>query len=230
MRSFTQSLKSVATVEAAGLALVELARGFRFTNLVIVDPAKAFEAPSSELVFVSRSMSDAQTFAKNRPLCENPVSRLCWQLGEPQSLTEMRHSLGMSEGDFWSLVPPWMHGTDALTANAHTGRSRQLSLMYWGQRGAVTGAMRSVLLIASRMACEHLGDLDNKPAAPAQLSAREEAALRLIAAGRTDEDAGQVLGITARTIRFHIDNAKIKLGVTTRAQAVLKILRGDLPC
>jgi DNA-binding CsgD family transcriptional regulator len=101
--------------------------------------------------------------------------------------------------------------------------------MFWGHHGVVTGAMRSVLLMASRMTCEHLGALNNKHTAAARLSPREEAALRLIATGKSDKEAGQLLGITARTIRFHVDNAKTKLGVTTRAQVVLKMLRGDVP-
>ena len=57
------------------------------------------------------------------------------------------------------------------------------------------------------------------------LSPREAECLRLSAHGNTDGDIGRKLGISARTARFHIENAKKKLGVATRVQAVAEALR-----
>jgi DNA-binding CsgD family transcriptional regulator len=37
-----------------------------------------------------------------------------------------------------------------------------------------------------------------------------------------------MLSISARTVRFHIDNSKQKLGVETRMQAITKSLREKL--
>lgn len=57
------------------------------------------------------------------------------------------------------------------------------------------------------------------------LSPRETAILSWAAAGRTDAEIGGLLRISARTVRFHTDNAKRKLRVTTRIQAVTEALR-----
>jgi DNA-binding CsgD family transcriptional regulator len=57
------------------------------------------------------------------------------------------------------------------------------------------------------------------------LSAREAQCLRQVAIGRPDAEIGQLLGISPRTVRFHVDSAKAKLGVSTRIQAVAKALR-----
>ena len=56
------------------------------------------------------------------------------------------------------------------------------------------------------------------------LSTREIQCLRALANGKTDVEAAKELGITRRTVRFHIDSAKAKLGVDTRVQAVAKAL------
>lgn len=60
------------------------------------------------------------------------------------------------------------------------------------------------------------------------LSAREIACLRALATGKTDSEAAKELGISQRTVRFHIDAVKAKLGVATRVQAVAKALRDKI--
>ncbi len=58
----------------------------------------------------------------------------------------------------------------------------------------------------------------------AALSAREIEALACVFAGLTDLGAARKMGIGERTARFHIDNARRKLGARTRAQAVAAAL------
>jgi two-component system response regulator NreC len=50
-----------------------------------------------------------------------------------------------------------------------------------------------------------------------RLSPREREVLRLVAGGRTASDVGQVLGISAHTVRRHVSNLSAKLGVAGRA-------------
>ena len=57
------------------------------------------------------------------------------------------------------------------------------------------------------------------------LSPRETECLRWAALGKTDNEIGTILTISPRTARFHIENAKKKLGVATRIQAVTEALR-----
>lgn len=57
------------------------------------------------------------------------------------------------------------------------------------------------------------------------LTARELECLTWVSRGKTDQEIAQVLSVAPRTIRFHIDNAKTKLGVETRVQAVARLLR-----
>jgi DNA-binding CsgD family transcriptional regulator len=57
------------------------------------------------------------------------------------------------------------------------------------------------------------------------LTARERECLHWVSQGKTDFEIGVILGISARTARFHIENSKRKLGVTSRVQAVTAAMR-----
>lgn len=54
------------------------------------------------------------------------------------------------------------------------------------------------------------------------LSKREYNTISLLAQGNTDKEIGKKLGISPRTVESHINNAKIKLNVTTRAELIVK--------
>jgi len=60
------------------------------------------------------------------------------------------------------------------------------------------------------------------------LSDREIETLTWVARGKTSAEIGQMLGLSKRTVDFHIDNARIKLGVATRIQAAVKATTGGL--
>lgn len=57
------------------------------------------------------------------------------------------------------------------------------------------------------------------------LTARELECLTWVSRGKTDQAIASILAVAPRTVRFHIDNAKAKLGVETRVQAVARLLR-----
>ena len=59
---------------------------------------------------------------------------------------------------------------------------------------------------------------------PRPLSERERECLALAAQGKSDWAAGRILGISERTVHNHIENAKRRLRVTTRVQAIVQAL------
>ena len=61
-----------------------------------------------------------------------------------------------------------------------------------------------------------------------KLSRRELECLRFAAEGKSAWDTATILGLSARTVKFHWDNAKEKLGVRTLRQAVV-ILQSAIP-
>src|ERR1700730_4672411 len=55
-----------------------------------------------------------------------------------------------------------------------------------------------------------------------QLNDREVETLTWVARGKTSAEIAQILGLAKRTVDFHIDNARTKLGAVTRTEAVVK--------
>jgi DNA-binding NarL/FixJ family response regulator len=61
-----------------------------------------------------------------------------------------------------------------------------------------------------------------------KLNDREVEVLTWVARGKTSIEIAQIIGLTKRTIDFHIDNARGKLGAATRTEAVIKANAGRL--
>ena len=60
------------------------------------------------------------------------------------------------------------------------------------------------------------------------LNEREVEVLTWAARGKTSAEIAKILELTKRTVDFHIDNARGKLGAATRTEAVLKAATGRL--
>ena len=61
-----------------------------------------------------------------------------------------------------------------------------------------------------------------------QLNDREIETLTWVARGKTSLEISQILNLSKRTVDFHIDNARNKLGVSTRTEAAIKAVTGRL--
>jgi DNA-binding NarL/FixJ family response regulator len=63
---------------------------------------------------------------------------------------------------------------------------------------------------------------------PVHLAEREIETLTWAARGKTSAEIALILGLSKRTVDFHLDNARSKLGVATRTQAVMKAATAQL--
>lgn len=61
-----------------------------------------------------------------------------------------------------------------------------------------------------------------------KLTLREMECMTWVAAGKSNWDIGQVLGISEATAHFHVENAKKKLGKSTRTEAVAMLVMHGL--
>jgi DNA-binding response OmpR family regulator len=60
------------------------------------------------------------------------------------------------------------------------------------------------------------------------LREREVETLTWAARGKTFWEIGEILGLSKRTVEFHLESARRKLGVATRTQALIKAATGHL--
>jgi DNA-binding CsgD family transcriptional regulator len=91
------------------------------------------------------------------------------------------------------------------------------------KRGPFSDKEKSLLAMLSLCFHERVRNLAPKhgcAVAPVGLTKREIDVLQLIARGTTDRKVGQKLGISPSTAHEHFENAKKKLKVSTRAEAI----------
>jgi DNA-binding NarL/FixJ family response regulator len=143
------------------------------------------------------------------------------------------------------LELPGRGGLEAIPdlAAAHEGM-RILVLTAYDTDERVVGAIRagangyllkgaSIEEIARAIRTVHAGETYLEPRAASRviaqlhpsrragsLTERERAVLRLVAAGRSNKQIARHLGITERTVKFHVTSILNKLGADNRAQAV----------
>lgn len=92
-----------------------------------------------------------------------------------------------------------------------------------GDRAALAAAAKCLFEVFSRAL-----NLDSA-LRPAALTPREREAVALVAMGHTDERIAARLGISAATVRHHIDNVREKLDAASRAEAVaLLAIAGEI--
>jgi DNA-binding NarL/FixJ family response regulator len=60
------------------------------------------------------------------------------------------------------------------------------------------------------------------------LNEREIEALTWVARGKTSAEVADLVGLSKRTVDFHLDNARVKLGAATRTEAAIKAAMGKL--
>lgn len=129
-----------------------------------------------------------------------------------------------SFGSYWEALAEAGIG-DALCATSY-GANRAIASVHlgFGKAGFELEDVRAVSL-AGLMLTEHLLSLNPEIAAdPVRLTGRERDCLAFVAEGKSDWDISVILGLSAATVRFHVDNARRKLDAVNRAQAVAKMV------
>jgi LuxR family quorum sensing-dependent transcriptional regulator len=125
----------------------------------------------------------------------------------------------MSEAGIGDAICATSYGPDRAIASLHLGFARS----DFDPKEARTIHAAGLLLTERLM--EFLVPTGDLPA----LTARERDCLAFVADGRTDWEISTLLGISESTTRFHLNNARRKLGAVNRAQAVARLaIRGML--
>lgn len=109
----------------------------------------------------------------------------------------------------------------AVPTPERAGRAGVLSLAF--ERFALSPYETRMLQFLAIVAYERMRALAAPPQSPVQLTTRERDCLAFVAEGNSDAAIGDILGVSANTVHWHVENAKRKLGVRSRSQAVAKL-------
>jgi DNA-binding CsgD family transcriptional regulator len=170
------------------------------------------------------SVSDAKGFGTRSFVLQAACRRMApftWlDILQNQALLTAEREVWDTARDFgWTdgfVVP--IHGPHGYLAVVTMGsRERDLDLRV---------ERRAQLQMMAVLAHERYRTLGNPSSADVRdiLSARELECLRWVAAGKTDWEIGIILNLSASTVRFHIDRARIKLDARTRPPAVAQVM------
>jgi DNA-binding CsgD family transcriptional regulator len=126
-------------------------------------------------------------------------------------------------GPYWDALSEAGIG-DALCATSY-GPERTIASLHlgFGTRDLSKEDTRALqmagLVLTERLLDFDIPEHDNRPA----LTRREHDTLGFVADGKTDWEISVILGVSEATVRFHVDNARRKLGATNRAHAVARM-------
>ncbi|AZO15044.1 MULTISPECIES: LuxR C-terminal-related transcriptional regulator [unclassified Mesorhizobium] len=131
-------------------------------------------------------------------------------------------------GAYWEALSE-ANIDDALCATSYGAEGVIASLHLGFHRREFAPDERFAIHMAGLALTERLMSLTSPPPTTAvRLTTRERDSLALVAEGKTDWEISVILGIAEATVRFHVDNARRKLGAVNRAQAVARLVNQRL--
>ncbi len=160
----------------------------------------------------------------------HPCIRYAATAHAPFTVREVSALEAFRDTDWAAYLPPLILAGEGLIVPVRRGQDIMGGMVFGGEKPDISPLVRAILQVASHAAVLRVDGLKNQtvPLPAPALSAREIQCLTHIASGHEDEQISQMLGISPRTVRFHVDSAKVKLGVNSRVQAVTKALRDRL--
>ncbi|WP_296598539.1 helix-turn-helix transcriptional regulator [Phenylobacterium sp.] len=132
-------------------------------------------------------------------------------------------------GAYWEAMGEARIG-DAVCATSY-GRGRAIASLHLGFHDPdlapeeAFAAQMAGLMLTERL----IGfALENPADDEVRLTERERDTLAWVAEGKSDWEISVILGLSETTVRFHVDNARRKLGAVNRAQAVARLVAARL--
>lgn len=161
----------------------------------------------SPLIHASRAIAEPFYYREGRYGAWRPSAALVSLAGRDAETFET-YNVGAA------IVAPAYHPGGIMGAVAWATPDRTLDVAaIYAERAA------SLHALAMRFTGAYL-ELSGRMGAPVRLTRREIQCLKWAAAGKTDGEVSEIVGISLPTVRFHITNAARKLGVPGRSQAV----------
>jgi DNA-binding CsgD family transcriptional regulator len=125
-------------------------------------------------------------------------------------------------GPYWEAMSEAGIG-DALCATSY-GSDRTIASLHLGfERRDFDAEEARTIHMAGLLLTERLIEFAAPSEPSPDLTPRERDCVAFVADGRTDWEIAALLGISESTVRFHLNNARRKLGAVNRSQAVARL-------
>jgi DNA-binding CsgD family transcriptional regulator len=227
LKGLTAQLSTATTAEDIGAALLAVAKPVGLTNLLILDATKLFSRVGPAIVYASADRQEVENFDSIRPFVSGPAFLRAQASERPFLMSDVRRALAAADHKgWWFSLPGSLKHKDGLVVPIHEKGELVWGAGFTGPDPDLSQAVQSVLGAAVHAGHTRFRELLDSNTRNSPLSPRESECLHWVADGKTDFEVGKILSISPRTVRFHIKNAKEKLGVATRIQAVARRASG----
>lgn len=218
-------ITSAPTASIVWSALKEFAAKMGFNHVMVANAPEHNESLQDALIYTDSRKQMISDWDRTVPYTNYPAIKKARNSPVPFTLKELDASI-----DHLALVqvlPENMKEAENLFVPVFVDGKFTAAAMFTGPSPDTSPVVRAALQVAAHCAFEAMEELKVQKVVQSaiHLSARETQCLSFIATGHEDEQISSLLGISPRTVRFHVDSAKAKLGVTSRVQAVTKALR-----
>jgi DNA-binding CsgD family transcriptional regulator len=212
VRTVVERLPRLVDSELTTLSICDLGAG---TRRVISWPRDAI-SPADQACF-------------NRLINTHPLVRFhsTHALGGARRITDCPDAVEFRRGELYNDYYRRI-GIDHVVAVPVVASTGLVMSYVLNRRGRDFDERESALLDAMRPALSNLYRLASwggAPPAPVEpaLTPREEAVLRMVAAGQSDKQVAAALGASVRTVQKHLEHAYAKLGVSNRTAAAMRL-------
>jgi DNA-binding CsgD family transcriptional regulator len=216
-------LTSARNAADIGTALYGSAGSFGFTTGLGLDVTKLFDDFGESIIFAPRRDAIESLHAE-RPMSQHPLVVYAHTTEQPFLMSQVRTEKGYSDDEWWGFFPAYFRGYEGLVVPIHHRGELAWYVAFAGAHPQLSPAVTAFMSCAAHAGFHRFGELLQPGKNGGSLTDREGECLQLVAKGKTDAEIGELLKISPRTVRFHVGNAKSKLGVTTRIQAIAKQL------
>ena len=223
LRHLVAQLSSAKSGDDIGQAMAAIGARYGFTSGLIFDVSKLFDDFGESIIYAARR-SAVETLNTEIPVAEHPLVVHAKTTEQPFVMSDVRKVRGLSEDHWFSMFPPYFRGFDGIAVPIHDRGKLVWYAAFSGAHPDLSPRVMALLAAAAHAGYERFNELIDPNKSDGPLTVREAECLQLVAKGKTDSEIGSILKISPRTVRFHVGNAKAKLGVTTRIQAIAKQL------
>jgi DNA-binding CsgD family transcriptional regulator len=200
-----------------------MAGRFGFTTGLGLDVTKLFDDLGESVIFAPRRDA-VEALHAERSLSQHPLVMHAHATDKSFLMSEVRALKGYTDEQWWSLFPVYFKGFDGIVVPVHERGTLAWYVAFAGAHPDLSPRVVALMSCAAHAGYQRFRELLQPGKSGGPLTDREGECLQLVAQGKTDSEIGGILKISPRTVRFHVGNAKAKLGVTTRIQAIAKQL------
>jgi DNA-binding CsgD family transcriptional regulator len=209
-----------------GRAFCGVAGRFGYDRCAVLDAAQFGGDIRAAIVFTTELKGDLAKFANANGYARHPIFLHAASQDAPFLAGDFGKRQSISYAQWLATLPPEIREGEALFLPVHRGDGLVLLCGCAGSAPDVSPLSTATLHAAAHVLYDRLIELRSQPTQEAVLTGREAECVRWFGLGKADHEIAEIVGISARTVRYHLRNAKTKLGAATRIEALSKLAGG----